>query len=171
MYVSFHDDVLIEFLCFCLHGWAPTYVRFEDDFFIDLIFAPVTNQTPSSTADDDDDDSTAADVSETSLSGEGLSSSSSSTGDASSASSDGTAGAPGDAAATSSASSAANGDATSKAQTAGATNEKEDEDNGTGAMNSALLRRERGIVVDPAASTAYDAMLHRDGKMIEHTIV
>ena len=169
MYLSFHDDVLIESLCFCLHGWAPTYFRFEDDFFIDLIFAPVTNQTPSSTADDDD--STAADVSETSLSGEGSSSSSPSTGDASSASSDGTAGAPGDAPDASSASSAANGDATSKAQTAGATNEKEDEDNGTGAMNSALLRRERGIVVDPAASTAYDAMLHRDGNMIEHTIV
>lgn len=165
MYLSFHDDLLNESLCFCLHGRAPTCFRFEDDFFIDLIFAPVTTQTPSSAADDD---STAADVSETSPSGEGSSAPSSSTDDASSASSDATAGAPGDAADASSASSAVNGDATSKAQTAGATNEKEDEDNGTGAMNSALLRRERGIVVDPAASTAYDAMLHRDGNIIAH---
>lgn len=139
-------------------GWLLT--RFEDDFFIDLIFAPVTNPSVSSTTGDDTTDA----ATETNPSDEGSSqtvpsSFSSSADDASAASATADSSSP-------PSSSSANGDATPDAPTGSANEGKgneADNDNGTGAMNSALLRRERGIVVDPGASTAYDAMLHRDG--------
>jgi hypothetical protein len=35
-------------------------------------------------------------------------------------------------------------------------------------VNTALARRERGLVVEPEARDAYDEMLHRDSRFVEH---
>jgi len=100
--------------------------RFDDDFFVDLIFAPSVASAqpppPPPSADQGKDAPTTA--------------------------------APANVAT----------DADADPHAATAASEATGAGEAAATVNTALLRRERGLVVEPDATAAYDAMLHRDGK-------
>ena len=93
---------------------ACTDPRFDDDFFIDLIFAPITKADAGAMAGSKADKKAEA--------------------------------------------------AKKGAGTGSGENDASDE---KASMNSAAARREGGIVIEPDASDAYDAMLHRDARFWE----